>query len=299
MRAFAFPGQGTDVIPLLRRWATDSVATRRLLDVAVGAAGISEDTLWAAGGRAMHRTEVLQPVLTALTLGIHEELTDRGVEPDVVLGHSLGEVAALAAAGVFTPDGAVELAAVRGQVMAREAESRPGTVVACEADEATVRRALRETGVRAEIAAYNHPHQVTVSGAAGELRRLAAVACTVPLPVAGAWHSAAMRGAASDVRREAILQASGRFRVRWVSNRDGRVWDSEADVPRLLAEQLTHPVQWVQSMHTLRERGVTEVLVLGSRPLRALTRACLDDSVSVRSITNPSVLPRRVGGGRA
>jgi [acyl-carrier-protein] S-malonyltransferase len=291
MLALLFPGQGIDLSATLAAWDGHSAYVSELLDHAASAAGVLRSGLTARECPALDRTEVLQPVITALSLGIARELTARGADPAVVVGHSLGEVAALAMAGVFTPGGAVALSAIRGRAMAREAARKRGGMGACHAAASDVKCAIRAAGADGvAIAAYNAPAQTAVSGEESQLRRLARAITLTRLPVAGAWHSAAMADAVDEVRRAAERRLVGPPTRVWVANRHGLPVDSESEVPRLLAEQLVHPVQWIRSMQTLRELGVSEVIALAAKPLRALAQECLGAAVRVRRLMRPERL---------
>lgn len=291
MRAFLFPGQGIDLVQAVRSWQGRAGPVRDLLDLAAAAGGVARADFLARGGRALARTKILQPVTTALSLGLALELIERGVEPGVVAGHSLGEVAALAVAGALTAEGAIELSAIRGRAMAREAARHPGGMAACHAPASKVREAIRSAGADGVvIAGFNAREQTTVSGEASRLRVLASAIPLTHLPVAGAWHSPAMAGAVAEVRNAARRLVTGNLAVPWIANRQGRVARSAEGVPDLIAGQLVRPVRWVRSMETLRGLGVTEVIALGSRALGALARDELGPSVALRTLTRPARL---------
>ena len=105
---FLFPGQGTELTPELPRRAIELLAPL----------GLERPSF-----RELRKTDIFQPVLTALSLSIHEELAPA---PDAIAGHSLGEVAAFSAAGCYSPEDAVRIAALRGRLMAQAAADSPG-----------------------------------------------------------------------------------------------------------------------------------------------------------------------------
>ncbi len=292
-RAFLFPGQGIAIERSVAEWCACSVNVRRLVDVAAHEVGVDREHLLARGGRALARTELLQPVLTGLCLGIHLDLAERGVRPDVVAGHSLGELAACAAGGAFAAEDALALAAERGRLMARQASLHPGGMLVTCADEAEVARAVadaRRHGLVA-IAAYNSPTQIAVSGDRTGLARVRELIRTAPLAVSGPWHSPAMAGAVDEFRRRVACVALAPLRCRWISNRTGDVVERVEDIPALLAEQLNHPVQWVRSMHAMVRNGVTDVFTIGpARILRGLVRDSLGQAPGVRPIENPQAM---------
>ncbi len=290
MRAFLFPGQGVALERSVAEWSARSVNVRRLMDVAAREAGVDRDHLLARGGRALARTELLQPALTGLCLGIHLDLVQRGVRPDVVAGHSLGELAACAAGGVFTAEDAIALAAERGRLMARQASLHPGGMVVTAVGEAEVVRAVADAGSRglAAVAAYNSPAQIVVSGDRAGLARVRELVPTTPLAVSGPWHSPAMVGAVDELRQRVASVPLAPPRCQWISNRRGDIVELPEDIATLLAEQLTHPVQWVRSMQALLRIGVTEVFTIGpAKTLRGLARDCLGHAFPVHPIESP------------
>lgn len=219
-------------------------------------------------------TELLEPAHTALCLGIHEELRRRGVHPDIVAGHSLGEISACSSAGACPAEDAVALAAERGRLMAREAARRPGGMVTLRGvDRETAEAAValgREVGV-ANIAARNGPDQWVVSGEWNALRRIATRYAAAPLAVAGAWHSDLLAGAVDEFRAAARRVLSTPLRVPLVSNGSGLEVTAVGALPDLLAGQFIRPVDWARSMDTLIEFGVTDLVTVGpGRALRGL-----------------------------
>ncbi|MGH7613593.1 MAG: ACP S-malonyltransferase [Gemmatimonadales bacterium] len=292
-RAFLFPGQGAAIERSAAEWSARSVNVRRLMGVAAREARVDRDELFALGGRALARTELLQPALTGLCLGIHLDLVERGVQPDLVAGHSLGEVAACAASGLFSPEDAIALAAERGRLMARQASRHPGGMVVTDVEEAEVRRAVTDADRCgfAAVAAFNSPSQIAVSGNRASLARVRELIGTTSLGISGPWHSPAMAGAVGELRNRVGSLALAPLRCPLISNRTGDIVERVEGIPSLLAEQLTHPVQWVRSMQTLVRIRVTEVLTIGpAKILRGLVRDCVGHALRVRPIESPEAL---------
>lgn len=272
--AFLFPGQGVGVEREGRAWCERSAAVSRLLEVGARETGVSLEDQFARARRGIMPTEILQPFHTAICLGVEQELLRRGVRPDLVTGHSLGEVAACASAGCCSPEEAVALAAVRGRLMAREAALKPGGMIALNrTDRETAGAAVaygRESGI-ADIAAHNAPDLWVVSGEWAALRRLSTRFRGTPVQVSGAWHGGVLAGAQEEFRAAVRSAISGQLRVPFVSNRTGLAVERADELPDLLAEQLTNPVQWVRTMETLTGLGITDFVIVGpGRVLRGL-----------------------------
>jgi [acyl-carrier-protein] S-malonyltransferase len=212
-------------------------------------------------------TAVTQPLIVALSLLAHEELARRIELPAdvVVAGHSVGELAAAAVAGVLSPDDAVAFAAARGAEMAAACALEPtGMSAVLGGDPDEVLRRLGELGL--DPANRNGAGQVVAAGplpALEELReRPPASSRVVPLPVAGAFHTRFMAPA-----RDALATTAHGMTVHdpvrpWLSNADGAQVDGGAEVLHRLVEQVTAPVRWDSCQATLRERGVTTIIEL-------------------------------------
>lgn len=270
--AFLFPGQGArNVLGALQFARTLSLP---LPFRGEGVPSLSE--VEARGGRALERTEVLQPVLTAISLSIHAALVHAGVKPALALGHSLGELAAFAAAGVFSPEDAVRLAAIRGALMAREAAKHPGGLLAMPSLEAA--NAVLHHGL--QLAAINAPDEVVVSGPEAALRR----AGGKRVPVSGAWHSEAMAGAVEEFRSLLPLPATGETGLLL-----------RAADPRTLADDLVNPVYFSAALHAAVARGIDTFITVGpGLVLRGLVRRNLGTTVKVLTTEDAADFDRTV-----
>jgi len=285
--AWLFPGQGSEQPRMGLDFTEMSERGRALLECAGRAAGVDARRVLERGGEAFGRTEVMQPLLVAVCLIIAEELRAAGHGPDLVAGHSIGELGAWSAAGCVEPEHTIDLAALRGRLMAREAARRPGgmlALVGC--DEAAAMRAVERGRLHgaAAIAANNAPDEWVLTGEHAALAAIAAAAHSVRLPVAGPWHSQAMEGAVEELRL-AMEQVPRRPpRARLVVNRTGLVAPHEDRIPELLAGQLTHPIAWARSLTTLIDAGVTDIVTVGpGKVLRGLIRKNLGSAVRVHT----------------
>ena len=291
--AFLFPGQGTEVQQSVWDWRQRSGMVRGLTDASASALGVPVRELLA--GHGAMRTEWLQPVLTAICLGIARELARHGLEADVVCGHSLGEVTAAAFAGAMTDDAAIALAVERGRLMAREAADHPGGMLALDLPNDTSVENLIAVGRahgNAGLAAHNTDRQWVIAGDWSALRAIAAAASATPLPVTGPWHTEAMHGALEEYRQALRAAITRPVAIPLVCNRHGRLLEPSDDLIDLLARQLTHPVQWVRTMETLAALGVTDFVTIGpGKAIRSLIhRAVRRDRL--HPVEQPADLPR-------
>jgi [acyl-carrier-protein] S-malonyltransferase len=278
------PGQGAQSPGMLRPWldlpgAAASVDYwSRLADLDLAYLGTRADA------EEIRRTEVAQPLLTAAALLSGRTLLD-GATPAAVCGHSVGELSALALAGVLTDDEAVALAAGRGRLMAQAAAVRPtgmAAVLGADVDEA----ALAAAGL--EIATVNAPGQVVVGGPlealdawrppTGRLRRL---------PVAGAFHTSAMLPAVEGFAALVAALDPRDAQCDVIANADGAVLrDGRALLDRLVG-QLTRPVRFDLCLLAAQDPAVELAPAGVLAPLLARARPDL----TVTSLRSPADVP--------
>ena len=214
-------------------------------------------------------TSVTQPLVVAATLLAWEELTKRSLlaERDfTAAGHSVGEIAAYAIAGVISSGDAVALAATRGAEMAKACATEPtGMSAVLGGDEADVLSRLEALDL--VPANRNAAGQVVAAGSLAALSKLAedppAKARVRPLATAGAFHThymaSATDGYAAAVSKVATAEPSGPAAT-LLSNADGKPVTSAADAMTKLVAQLTRPVRWDLCMETLRQSNVTAIV---------------------------------------
>lgn len=212
-------------------------------------------------------TAVTQPLVVAATLLAHEEMTRRevltGDEEIIAAGHSVGEIAAYAIAGVISADEAVSLAATRGAEMAKACALEPtGMSALLGGDEAEVLARLEALDL--VPANRNAVGQIVAAGALAALEKLAedppARARVRKLATAGAFHTQYMASALPGYTTVADRINPVEPEVTLLSNADGRPVSSAADAMAKLVAQLTRPVRWDLCTETLRERGVSAVV---------------------------------------
>ena len=266
------PGQGSQSSGLLRPWLALPGA-RESLSTWSDLTGLDLLELGTeAGDDVVRRTEITQPLLTAAALLSGRALLS-GAAPDLVCGHSVGELSALALAGVLTDDEAVVLAARRGAAMARAAAERPTGMTA------VLGGVLDEEAVRVaglEVATVNATGQVVVGGPVEALDSFAAPGARLRrLDVAGAFHTRAMASAASELASLVADLAPRTAVCDVIANADGaRLRDGRELLDRLVV-QLTRPVRFdlclaatdgATAAVELAPGGVLTALVKRARP---------------------------------
>ncbi|WP_155942938.1 ACP S-malonyltransferase [Mycobacterium sp. 141] len=269
MLALLAPGQGSQTPGMLAPWlelpgAADRLATWSQisgLDLArLGTTATAEE---------ITDTAVTQPLVVAATLLAHEELVRRGVLDKIapaeiiVAGHSVGEIAAYAIAGVISADDAVKLAATRGAEMAKACAIEPtGMSAVLGGDEASV----LETLARLDLvpANRNAAGQIVAAGTVSALEKLAedppAKARVRQLATAGAFHTQFMASALDGYAAAAESVTTAEPTATLLSNADGQPVASAADAMQKLIAQLTKPVRWDLCTATLRDRNTSGIV---------------------------------------
>lgn len=266
MIAFVFPGQGSQRVGMGTGFVTHQAWELARLAQEVTGTDVP-GLLLEADRSSLQRTQHAQLVVLVHALMCLRAARDAGLEPNAAIGHSVGEIAALVAAGVLDEWAAIGLVAVRGEQMALACEREPGGMTAVRADRA-VAAELVASHQNTWIAAYNSPRQVVVGGRLAPLSRLESAAEEVGLrvhrlPVAGAFHTPLMQrakapflGAMADVR----LTPPG---IPIAANVSGWLEDAPDPWPSLLVDQLTRPVQWEACTRRLAEFGCRTFVELG------------------------------------
>ena len=211
-------------------------------------------------------TAVTQPLVVAATLLANAELINRGLlagKQTVVAGHSVGEIAAYAIAGVITPDDAVRLAAVRGAEMAKACAVEPtGMSAVLGGDEAEVLARLEALDLIP--ANRNAAGQIVAAGAIAALEKLAedppAKARVRPLATAGAFHTGYMASALDGYAAAAAAVVTAEPTTTLLSNSDGQAVTSGQDAMTKLVAQLTRPVRWDLCTETMRQLNTTAIV---------------------------------------
>lgn len=230
-------------------------------------------------------TRFAQPAIYCASVVGWDQLVAAGLAPGALVGHSLGEVAALVAAGVLSAEDGLRLVATRGRLMQESGErSGDGSMLALLGSGAAEQATAVAEPHGLTVANDNAPNQVVLSGDASSFEAAIATAKeiglrAIPLPVTGAFHSPAMAGALPEF--EAALAALD-FRPPAIP-----VWSSITvapfdDVPARLADALTKPVRWRETVLALHASGVERFVETGpGKVLTGLVRRTAPDATAV------------------
>ena len=296
--AFCFPGQGSLEAGMGRDIAEAVPESMDVFERASKASGLDLAYLcFDAPEAELVDTEVQQPALVATSLAVLAAVRKLGIKPDFVVGHSVGEFAALAASSMVKLEDAIALVRERGIAMAEAARRHPGSMAAILGldDEAVERICRRIRNVWP--ANYNCPGQIVVSGedpavdeacdVAGEMGARRAV----KLRVSGAFHSPLVGRAADRLRPTLERVKFSEPSSPLMSTVTARVETAKRMRP-LLVEQLTAPVRFTQSAQALMREGVQTFVEVGPGNVLSGLIKRIDRNVRTVSVDGPAALAK-------
>lgn len=281
--AFVFPGQGSQTVGMLAGFAGNPVVEQT---IARASAALGQDLaqLMAEGpAEQLNLTTNTQPVMLAASVAFYEAWKAAGgITPAVVAGHSLGEYAALVAAGTLSLEDAVRLVRIRADAMQNAVPVGQGGMAAIigltdDAVRAVCAEAAQDQVV--DAVNYNAPSQVVIAGhkeaveRACEAAKQAGAKRALPLPVSAPFHSRLMEPAAVK-----LAEALGQIPVQSpqipvINNVDVQSPQEPAAIRDALVRQAWHPVRWVETVQAMKAQGVTHVVECGpGKVLTGLTK---------------------------
>ncbi|WP_439593990.1 ACP S-malonyltransferase [Microbacterium sp.] len=299
-----FPGQGSQSPGFLVPWL-ERAGAREQLEAYSEWAGVdlvAAGTEWDAD--RIRDTKVAQPLIVAASLLSWNAIDDRSAVAGVA-GHSVGEFAAAAAAGILSEEDALRLVGLRGRAMADAAAAeQTGMAAVIGGDEASIVARLEELDLTP--ANYNGGGQLVVAGALDALATLAseppAGTRVIPLQVAGAFHTRYMAPAVETLRAAVAATATSDPRRKIWTNRDGSAVDQGAAFADLLVDQVASPVRWDLCMTAFGDAGVTGIIELApAGTLAGLAKRALrgTPTVAVKTPDDLAAAQTLLSGGTA
>jgi [acyl-carrier-protein] S-malonyltransferase len=262
----------------------DSFATSRaVFEQADRALGFSISELCFSGSEeALKLTANTQPAILTCSMAAYRLLEEKGLRPDFVAGHSLGEYSALVAAGSLEFESAVRLVRARGEYMQEAVPPGEGAMAAIlglrPGQVAEICRRAAE-GQAVGPANLNSPEQTVISGHAAAVKRAVELASAggakraVMLPVSAPFHSELMRPAQERLEKDLRRATFAPLRIPLATNADAAVITSGEEAREALVRQVTLPVRWEECMRELIEQGATTFVEVGpGRVLSGLLR---------------------------
>lgn len=298
MRAFVFPGQGSQKVGMGVELAAASPAAREVFQEVDDALGQKLSAIMAEGpDDALTLTENAQPAIMAHSIAVLRVLEKEGgislaAKAEFVAGHSLGEYSALCAAGAFSLADTARLLKLRGQAMQAAVPVGVGAMCALLGADLAKAQALADAAAEGEVCTVandNDPGQVVLSGHKAAIERAVAMVKEfeikrgVILPVSAPFHCPLMQPAA-DAMAEALGKTPpGALTVPLFANVTAAIASDPTDIQRLLVEQVTGRVRWRESVIAMQAAGVDHFAELGGKVLGPMIGRCVAD-VAVSSV---------------
>lgn len=267
--AFLYPGQGAQKTGMGKDFYENSPLAKDIYDKASEALGIDMRELCFEENDKLDLTEYTQAALVTTCLAMTRAAKEAGLKADITAGLSLGEYAAIAAAGGMKDLDAVRLVRKRGILMQDTVPAGEGAMCAVMAMEAEKTRQVIEDIKGVTIANYNCPGQIVITGEAQAVKTASDVLMeagakrTVMLNVSGPFHSPMLAPAGEELKKELENVSLSALTVPYVTNVTAEEVSDISKTKDLLVRQISSPVCWMQSMEYMISRGVDTFVEIG------------------------------------
>ena len=267
--AFIFPGQGAQKAGMGKDFYENSESARAFFESAQEVLDFDLKEMCFGEHDELNLTEYTQPCMVSVCLAIEQELEKRDIKPDMTAGLSLGEYAAVSAAGGMKKTDAIKLVRRRGILMQNTVLAGKGAMAAVLGMDAKKIEEILASYENAWIANYNCPGQIVITGLTEEVEKAGAALKengakrVLPLKVSGPFHSPLLRPAGEALRAEMDTIPFSSLAVPYVANATARIVTDCAQVKTLFAQGISSSVRWQQSVETMIENGVDTFVEIG------------------------------------
>ncbi len=300
--AFIYPGQGAQKSFMGQDFYNMYPACAAMFDKAEEVLDVSVKDLVFRENPLLDQTQYTQPAMVTTCLGITAVLNDMGIYPDVTAGLSLGEYAAIAAAGGMDSIDAVRLVRQRGIYMEEAVPAGKGAMAAVLGMEAEAIEKVLEGFEDVFIANYNCPGQIVITGmkegveaASAALTEAGAKRC-IPLVVSGPFHSVYLKEAGAKLREYMADVTFNELKIPYITNVSATYVSDKETIPELLEMQVCSSVRWQQSVETMIADGVDTFIEIGpgktlagfikkiDRDVKVINVSCVEDLENVKEL---------------
>ena len=292
--AFVFPGQGVQFVGMGKDIYENNKTARQEFDKIFSSLSFDLKTAMFEGPEeTLKKTKYTQPAIVAMSLVLEKLVRSKGIKPDFVAGHSVGEYAAFGSGEFLTLSDAVKLTAFRGETMNEIAESVNGGMAAIIGmDSEKIKEVLKTVDGVVEAVNFNEPKQTVIAGEKSAIEKACAALKeagakrALPLAVSGPFHSSLMKPAGEKLKEEAEKYDFREGTAKLVANTTAEIISSPEEIKKEIYAQSFGPVKWVDTVNRLKENGVDTIYEIGPGKVLAGLIKKIDKELTVININS-------------
>lgn len=290
--AFVFPGQGSQYVGMGKELYENNETARKYFDEIFNKLDFNLKKIMFEGPEEeLKQTKNTQPAIVTMSLVLEKLVRERGIKPDFVAGHSVGEYAAIGAAGFLSLEDTIKLTVARGKAMNEVAEEVNGTMAAVIGmDSEKIKEIIETVSGVVEAVNFNEPNQTVIAGtkeaieaACAALKEAGAKRAMI-LAVSGPFHSSLMKPAGEKLRVAAGEFTFKNAEIPLIANTTGKAITTPEEIVEEIYVQSFGPVKWVDTVKELKANGVTEIYEIGAGKVVSGLIKKIDKEIAVKNV---------------